>query len=237
MDFSFPCYLLQKLDYFLKKKITLPSNLFLSSPLLVTFVCLADRGKGQARGASEFFSLPPWLLLRLASCPFFGRWFRPLHSSFFLFVHSHVGRPKRKERRKRVSFFCLGQNRGRPLTASRPPILSSVSPAPPTSATTTSLRPPPPPSGIINMSWQSYVDDQLLSTKMVKHAVICGHDGNIWATSPSFSVSGSTTPSGSRPPSWLGRDLSGRSPAHLDEKKAAIREGKEQRKEGIGYLK
>lgn len=38
------------------------------------------------------------------------------------------------------------------------------------------------------MSWQSYVDDQLLSTKMVKHAVICGHDGSIWATSAGFQV-------------------------------------------------
>lgn len=38
------------------------------------------------------------------------------------------------------------------------------------------------------MSWQSYVDDQLLSTKMVKHAVICGHDGNIWAQSANFGV-------------------------------------------------
>lgn len=39
------------------------------------------------------------------------------------------------------------------------------------------------------MSWQSYVDDQLIATKMVKHAVICGHDGNIWAQSAGFSVS------------------------------------------------
>ena len=39
------------------------------------------------------------------------------------------------------------------------------------------------------MSWQSYVDDQLLSTKMIKHAVICGHDGNIWASSAGFAVS------------------------------------------------
>lgn len=38
------------------------------------------------------------------------------------------------------------------------------------------------------MSWQSYVDDQLISTKMVKHAVICGHDGSIWATSAGFQV-------------------------------------------------
>ena len=39
------------------------------------------------------------------------------------------------------------------------------------------------------MSWQSYVDDQLLNTKMVTHAVICGHDGNIWASSNNFAVS------------------------------------------------
>jgi len=38
------------------------------------------------------------------------------------------------------------------------------------------------------MSWQSYVDDQLLNTKMVTHAVICGHDGNIWAKSADFVV-------------------------------------------------
>ena len=39
------------------------------------------------------------------------------------------------------------------------------------------------------MSWQSYVDDQLLATKSVSNAVICGHDGNIWAKSGSFAVS------------------------------------------------
>jgi len=38
------------------------------------------------------------------------------------------------------------------------------------------------------MSWQSYVDDQLLATKMVSQAAICGHDGNIWATSTGFGV-------------------------------------------------
>jgi len=38
------------------------------------------------------------------------------------------------------------------------------------------------------MSWQSYVDDQLLGTKLIKHAVICGHDGNIWASSQGFNV-------------------------------------------------
>merc|ERR1711874_579278 len=38
------------------------------------------------------------------------------------------------------------------------------------------------------MSWQSYVDDQLLATKEVSQAAICGHDGNIWATSAGFAV-------------------------------------------------
>merc|ERR1711971_1059804 len=41
----------------------------------------------------------------------------------------------------------------------------------------------------LNMSWQSYVDDQLLSTKVIKNAVIAGHDGNIWATSAGFNAS------------------------------------------------
>jgi len=36
------------------------------------------------------------------------------------------------------------------------------------------------------MSWQSYVDDQLLATKMVSEAAIAGHDGNIWAKSANF---------------------------------------------------
>ena len=55
------------------------------------------------------------------------------------------------------------------------------------------------------MSWQSYVDDQLLATKSVSQArtniiiiskllyshhqaVICGHDGNIWAASAGFNA-------------------------------------------------
>lgn len=41
----------------------------------------------------------------------------------------------------------------------------------------------------IKMSWQSYVDDQLISTKVIKNAVIAGHDGNIWASSAGFPVS------------------------------------------------
>jgi len=36
------------------------------------------------------------------------------------------------------------------------------------------------------MSWQAYVDDQLIATQMVKDAVICGHDGAIWAKSKDF---------------------------------------------------
>merc|ERR1712037_1028470 len=38
------------------------------------------------------------------------------------------------------------------------------------------------------MSWQSCVDDQLISTNMIKNAVIAGHDGNIWASSSGFNV-------------------------------------------------
>merc|ERR1712038_589248 len=38
------------------------------------------------------------------------------------------------------------------------------------------------------MSWQSYVDDQLISTNMIKNAVTAGHDGNIWASSSGFNV-------------------------------------------------
>ena len=40
-----------------------------------------------------------------------------------------------------------------------------------------------------NIIFQSYVDDQLISTNMIKNAVIAGHDGNIWATSTDFGVS------------------------------------------------
>ena len=38
------------------------------------------------------------------------------------------------------------------------------------------------------MSWQPYVD-QLVATGFVKHAVICGHDGNILAKTVGFEVS------------------------------------------------
>jgi profilin len=38
------------------------------------------------------------------------------------------------------------------------------------------------------MSWQSYIDDQLMNTSFVKNAVIAGHDGNIWAASQGFNV-------------------------------------------------
>jgi len=40
----------------------------------------------------------------------------------------------------------------------------------------------------LKMSWQQYIDDQLLATKQVKEAVILGHDGNVWAASQDFSV-------------------------------------------------
>ena len=38
------------------------------------------------------------------------------------------------------------------------------------------------------MSWDSYIQDQLLATKCIKHAIICGHDGNIWAQSKEITV-------------------------------------------------
>ncbi len=38
------------------------------------------------------------------------------------------------------------------------------------------------------MSWQGYVDEQLIGTKKVVKAAIHGLDGNMWATSANFSV-------------------------------------------------
>jgi len=51
-----------------------------------------------------------------------------------------------------------------------------------------SSTPSTPSTPCTTMSWQSYVDDQLISTQMIKNAVIAGHDGNIWATSAGFNV-------------------------------------------------
>jgi len=39
------------------------------------------------------------------------------------------------------------------------------------------------------MSWQSYVDDQLIATKNISKAALLGLDGNTWATSAGFKVS------------------------------------------------
>jgi hypothetical protein len=39
------------------------------------------------------------------------------------------------------------------------------------------------------MSWQDYVDKQLLASRCVSKAAIAGHDGNIWAKSEGFEVS------------------------------------------------
>jgi len=36
------------------------------------------------------------------------------------------------------------------------------------------------------MSWQEYIDKQLMASGVVKHAVIAGHDGIIWAKSDKF---------------------------------------------------
>uniref|UniRef100_T1IN74 Profilin n=1 Tax=Strigamia maritima TaxID=126957 RepID=T1IN74_STRMM len=38
------------------------------------------------------------------------------------------------------------------------------------------------------MSWQDYVDKQLLASKCVTQAAIAGHDGNVWAKSEGFNV-------------------------------------------------
>lgn len=39
------------------------------------------------------------------------------------------------------------------------------------------------------MSWQDYVDNQLMASQCVNKACIAGHDGNIWASSKGFEVS------------------------------------------------
>ncbi|RIA99111.1 profilin [Glomus cerebriforme] len=38
------------------------------------------------------------------------------------------------------------------------------------------------------MSWQAYVDNQLLGTGKIAQAAIYGHNGSLWATSPGFSL-------------------------------------------------
>eukprot|EP01121_Diplochlamys_sp_Union-15-3_P014647 TRINITY_DN4699_c0_g1_i1.p1 TRINITY_DN4699_c0_g1~~TRINITY_DN4699_c0_g1_i1.p1 ORF type:complete len:127 (-),score=16.48 TRINITY_DN4699_c0_g1_i1:15-395(-) len=39
------------------------------------------------------------------------------------------------------------------------------------------------------MSWQGYVDNNLVGTNLVSVGSIVGHDGSVWATSPGFNVS------------------------------------------------
>ena len=39
------------------------------------------------------------------------------------------------------------------------------------------------------MSWQAYVDTNLVGTKKITKAAIHGHDGSLWATSKGFAVS------------------------------------------------
>lgn len=38
------------------------------------------------------------------------------------------------------------------------------------------------------MSWQDYVNDQLMASELLLSAAIVGHDGHIWAKSPDFKV-------------------------------------------------
>ena len=40
------------------------------------------------------------------------------------------------------------------------------------------------------MSWQAYVDTNLVGTGKLSQASIIGHDGSVWATSAGFAVSG-----------------------------------------------
>ncbi|KAI8612895.1 profilin [Chytriomyces sp. MP71] len=39
------------------------------------------------------------------------------------------------------------------------------------------------------MSWQAYVDNNLIGTGKIQKAAIHGHDGSLWATSAGFSIS------------------------------------------------
>lgn len=39
------------------------------------------------------------------------------------------------------------------------------------------------------MSWQDYVDNQLIASQCVSKACIAGHDGGVWAKSENFEVS------------------------------------------------
>ncbi|CAG8492266.1 389_t:CDS:2, partial [Scutellospora calospora] len=39
------------------------------------------------------------------------------------------------------------------------------------------------------MSWQAYVDDNLVGTGKIAHAAIYGHDGTLWAASKGFNPS------------------------------------------------
>lgn len=39
------------------------------------------------------------------------------------------------------------------------------------------------------MSWQDYVDKQLLASRCITKAAIAGLDGNVWAKSDNFDVS------------------------------------------------
>ena len=65
----------------------------------------------------------------------------------------------------------------------------STSPHQPHTSQSASTLQPKQTSTTHKMSWQQYVDEQLIATKVVKDAVIAGHDGNIWAASKDFSVS------------------------------------------------
>lgn len=53
------------------------------------------------------------------------------------------------------------------------------------------------------MSWQDYVDNQLLASQCVSKAAIAGHDGGVWAKSEGFEVSQTANLSFYKPaPPW-----------------------------------
>merc|ERR1711916_414843 len=47
-----------------------------------------------------------------------------------------------------------------------------------------------PYSFYIKMSWQAYVDSQLVGTGYCKKGIIIGHDGSLWAASAGFQLKG-----------------------------------------------